>query len=59
MKIIFSKFDSLRIPEVAKNMLFLQQFLRFTALSRNHFARGCKWLTTAGHNKKWLIKNKI
>ena len=36
-------------------------WIRFSVLEkngRNHFASGCKWLTTAAHNKKWLIKKK-
>ena len=43
----------------SQKQAFFRSVSAFLALSHNHFASGCKWLTTAGHNQKWLTKKNL
>ena len=40
-------------------MRFLDPFVRFINLRRNHFDSGWQLLTTAAHNQKWLMNTKV
>ena len=56
--ILFKGFELLDIFEVAKNMLFLDQFYSFIVLRHNHLKIGWLLLTTAVFNQQLLIWRK-